>query len=166
LNVLNRSFFMLESVPKREMPAVLSAADLATSTVIDRQALWANSANKVFDALAAGRPIAINHEGWLAEMIRETGCGMVLPAHDLEKGAQQLVATLSDGEATRALRNAARQVARQRFDRDMLAQKLEAVIRVAAKRQNGRVTTAELQKPAIFPIRTNDKTLPAHEKAA
>lgn len=166
LNVLNRNFFMFESVPKREMPVVLSAADLATSTVIDRQALWANSANKVFDALAAGRPIAINHEGWLAEMIRETGCGMVLPAHDLEEGAQRLVATLNDREATRTLRNAARQVARERFDRDRLAQKLETVIRTAAEQPNGRVTTADLQRPVILPIPTNDKTLPAHEKAA
>ena len=166
LNVLNRNFFMLESVPKREIPAVLSAADFASSTVIDRQALWANSANKVFDAFAAGRPVAINHEGWLAEMIRETGCGLVLPAHNLEEGAQRLVETLNDQEATRTLRIAARQVARERFDRDILAQKLETVIRAAAEQPNGRVTTPELQQPVILPIRTNDETLPAHEKAA
>jgi glycosyltransferase involved in cell wall biosynthesis len=150
LNVLDRNFFMLDSVPKKAMPAILSAADVATSTVIDRKPLWANSANKVFDALAAGRPIAINHEGWLADMIRETGCGLVLPVGDLERAAQQLVKTLGDPAGLRIARDAARRVARGRFDRDMLAARLEAVIRAAAEQGTGRVTAVDA--PVAIPF--------------
>ncbi|NUQ66442.1 MAG: glycosyltransferase family 4 protein [Pirellulales bacterium] len=82
LGVLDRNFFMMPMVPKADVPAVLSAADMATSLFVDVRQMWSNSANKVFDALAAGRPIAINHKGWLADLIDETGCGLVLDPHD------------------------------------------------------------------------------------
>ena len=164
--VLNRSFFMLESVPKKEMPAVLSAADIATSTVIDRQALWANSANKVFDGLAAGRAIAINHEGWLADMIRETGCGLVLPVGDVERAAEHLVATLDDASQLAVLRRAARRVARERFDRDVLAKKLETILRVAAEQRGGRVVTSDLDGPATIPIASSSQDVTAEQRRA
>jgi glycosyltransferase involved in cell wall biosynthesis len=154
VNVLDRNFFMLDSVPKREMPAILSAADIATSTVIDRKPLWANSANKVFDALAAGRPIAVNHEGWLADMIRQSGCGLVLPVDDVERAARLLIATLGDQAALQKAQEAARRVARERFDREILAQKLEAVIRAVAEQRTGRVAIEEIDQPTVITFGT------------
>lgn len=134
--ILDRNFFLEPAIPKTEIPAVLSAADLATSTVIDRPGLWANSANKVFDALAASRPIAINHEGWLAEMIRETGCGLVLPPNDFERAADDLITALRDPAWVAMARSAARRVGRERFDRDVLARQLESVLlRVVPKKR-------------------------------
>ena len=126
--VLNRNFFMLPPAPKAEMPAVLAAADIATSTVIDRQPLWANSANKVFDALAAGRPIAINHRGWLAEMIDESGCGLVFDPHDVETAAERLTAALRDRQWLGRARAAARRVGKECFDRDKLFTDFESVL--------------------------------------
>ncbi len=152
LGVLNRNFFMLDSVPKKQMPAVLSAAHIATSTVIDRKPLWANSANKVFDALAARRPIAINHEGWLADMIRQTGCGLVLPVGDIKSAAEHLVATLDDPAQLSLLGRAAHRVARDQFDRDMLARKLESVIRATAEQRTGRVAVPDFDGPATIPF--------------
>jgi len=129
LGVLGRNFFMLPQIPKAEMPAVLSAADLATSTVIDREQLWANSANKVFDALAADRPIVINHRGWLAEMIEQTGCGLVLNPNETETAAEQLVAALRNPLWVARARAAARKAAEERFSRDLLFERLETVLR-------------------------------------
>jgi glycosyltransferase involved in cell wall biosynthesis len=166
LGVLGRNFFMLDSVPKKAMPAVLSAADIATSTVIDRKPLWANSANKVFDTLAAGRPIAINHEGWLADMIRQTGCGLVLPVGDTERAAQQVVATLEDSAQLSVIREAAKRVARERFDRDMLARRLETVIRAAVEQRSRRVTLSDLEGPVAIPIGTVAAETPEERRRA
>jgi len=91
LGVLNENFFLLKRIPKREMPAILSAATVATSLVIDIKEIWNNSANKFFDALASGTPIAINHEGWQADMIREADIGMILDARDLNKAKDTLL---------------------------------------------------------------------------
>ena len=117
------------------MPAVLRAADLATSLFVPLEAMWHNSANKFFDALAAGCPPAINYGGWQAELLRETGAGLVLDPHDHEAAAVALTDALADRDALRDMGRAARNLARERFDRDALAARLESVLRAAAERK-------------------------------
>ncbi|NQT39443.1 MAG: glycosyltransferase family 4 protein [Planctomycetes bacterium] len=132
LAVLDRNFFMLPPVPKADMPAILSAADMCTSVVQDTKEMWNNCANKVFDAHAAGRPILINHQGWHADRIRETGCGLVLHPQDVESSADELVAAIRDrGWLDRACA-ASRRVAKERFDRDTLAAQWVSVVTAAA----------------------------------
>jgi len=133
LGVLGRNFFMLPPLPKTEMPAVLSAADMATSLFVDLEKNWVNSANKVFDALAAARPIAINHQGWHAERIRGTGCGLVLDPHDIESAAEKLTAALCDKQWLANAAAAAGRVGREYFDRDKLCDRLESVLSEAKK---------------------------------
>jgi glycosyltransferase involved in cell wall biosynthesis len=128
LGILDRNFFMMNQVPKSEMPRILSAASVATSLFIDLPPMWANSANKFFDALAAGRPVAINHEGWLADLIRERSLGLVLDPRNHRKAAESLLNFLNGPSAREASKNAVRQVARELFDRDVLAGRLERVL--------------------------------------
>ncbi len=128
LGVLDRTLFMMPPVAKEQMPAVLSAADLAVSLVINLPEMAANSANKVFDALAAGRPVAVNHGGWLGDLIRERGIGLVLTPGEPEASARAVVEALRDARWCRAARLAARRAARETFDRDRLASRLEAVL--------------------------------------
>jgi len=128
LNVLGRTFFMPGRFPKVEMPKILSAADMATSLFIDLPEMWANSANKFFDALASGTPVAINYQGWQAELLRETGAGIVLDVHDVESAANRLVQALRDRAWLRQAGATARRLAVERFSRDELAKQLEAVL--------------------------------------
>ena len=132
LGVLDRSFFMLPSLPKRELPACLSATDVATSFVIDVPALWTNSANKFFDAFAARRPMLINHEGWLADVLRRTGAGVVVPPTDARSAALELCAFLGDPARVARARTAAGELAAGEFNRDRLAAELLEVFRRAA----------------------------------
>ena len=69
LGVLDETVFMSEAIPRSQLPVVLGAASIATSVVIPVPVLEHNSANKFFDALAAARPIAINHGGWQADLV-------------------------------------------------------------------------------------------------
>lgn len=128
MGVLDQTLFMFSPLPKLQMPEILSAATLAVSVMVDQPALWPNSANKVFDAFAAGRPVAINHEGWLAHLLRQSGAGIVLPPDDAEAGAQQLAAYLADAAAVRRGGESARRLAVTQFDRDALAAQLEGVL--------------------------------------
>ncbi|GAB6165221.1 glycosyltransferase family 4 protein [Thermostilla marina] len=137
LGVLDKNFFMMPPLPKREVPDVLSAADLATSTVIDRRALWANSANKVFDAMAAGKAFAINHEGWLADLIRQHDCGLVLPAVDHRAAAVRLATALRDRQWLRGAAQRAKELGKREFDRDRLVDRLEGVLHAAVARSDG-----------------------------
>lgn len=132
LGVLDRNFFMMEPIPKAEAPALLSAATMATSLFANNPALWTNSANKFFDALAAGRPIAINYGGWQAELIRETGCGLVMPADSPEGGAAFLCDWLADEARLRRAGEAAHGLAATRFHPEAIVDQFERVLFEAA----------------------------------
>lgn len=129
---LDLNFHMLPPQPKRTLPALLRAADVATSLFLPLEPMWNNSANKFFDALAAGRPVAVNYGGWQADLLRATGAGLLLDPHDPSAAAQTLAAALRDPPRLRAMGEAAAALARDRFDRDSLAAQLEDVLAEAA----------------------------------
>ena len=133
--VLEKNFYMLSPIPKKNMPAVLSAADMTTSLCIDMPQLWANSANKFFDALASGTPIAINYNGWQAELIHKSGSGIVLDHYNLEIASEQLLAILKNETKLKAASIAARQLAKDQFSRDALAKRLELVLMMATEKE-------------------------------
>ena len=126
--VLGKNFYLLPQVPKQQMPVWLSAADIATSLFVDLKEMWANSANKFFDALAAGKPVAINYGGWQAEIINESGAGLVLDPNDVESSAKILVEKIRDKEWLENAGSAAKSLAKERFDRDKLAKELEETL--------------------------------------
>ena len=69
--VINKNVFFLDSISKDELPQLYYESDMGSSFVIPVKELWANSANKFFDTLAAGRPILINHKGWQEKVINK-----------------------------------------------------------------------------------------------
>lgn len=127
-NVLNTNFWMLPSIPKNMLPDLLSAATLTSSFVVDVPALWNNSANKFFDAFAAQRPIAINHEGWQADFLRESGAGLVLPPDDAAQAARLIDKFIKNTEGLDRSRSAAARAADEVFGRDLLANRLIQVL--------------------------------------
>ncbi len=127
--VLGNNLTIWDPVPKVKLPAVMAAATVATSVFLPLKPMWNNSANKFFDALAAGRPIAINYGGWQADLLRETGAGIVLPPDDPAEAAHQLASFVHDGARLRAAGEASRYLARTRFDRDTAARQLESILR-------------------------------------
>jgi glycosyltransferase involved in cell wall biosynthesis len=139
LGVSGKNFFAIPGVPKADVPALFSAATIATSLFVDLDEMWANSANKFFDALAAARPVAINYGGWQAELITETGCGLVLDPHDINGAAERLVTAIRDPAWLTRAGAAARRLGQERFDRERLAAQLDQLLRdvVAAPRRSG-----------------------------
>lgn len=130
--VLGVNLVIEPSIPKEDVPALLSAADLCTSFTIDVPELAASSPNKAFDAFAAGRPLLINHGGWLADVIRRAGAGLVVPPDDPGRAAAEIAAHLRDAAWVRSARAGARLLAESRFDRDLLFEDFAAVIDAAA----------------------------------
>lgn len=132
LGVLGSNFYMIDRIPKNEIPEWLAASDIAASWCVNIEELWANSANKFFDALAAGKPIAINYMGWQKELIESEDCGIVLPPEDLNVAAQTLVKKIRDSKWIKSAGDIALNVAKTQFDRDELYIQLERVITEAA----------------------------------
>jgi glycosyltransferase involved in cell wall biosynthesis len=129
--VLQQNLWMLKQIPKKDMPALLSAATLATSLFVNIPEMWNNSANKFFDALAAGRPVVINYQGWQADLLFETGAGLVIDPEDSRQAAIRISNFLLDTKGLQLAGAAAMQLAESRFGRDVLARKLLEVLEEA-----------------------------------
>lgn len=132
LGVLGVNLYMLGQAPKHVVAVWLSACTVATALASGPRIVWKDATNnKFFDALAAGRPVVSNLPGWSALVAEEAGAGFTVPFDDLASAAETLVAKLRDQEWLSAAGAAALNLARTRFDRDMLALELESVLRDA-----------------------------------
>lgn len=126
--VLNNNLFILDPVPKTEIVKLLSAADLSLSLFGPIKKMWHNSANKLFDALASGTPIAINYGGWQKELIEEHKCGLVLHNLNFEDAARSINDFLNDESGYTQAKLSSRDLAYNHYSRDIMADRLEKAL--------------------------------------
>jgi len=129
--VYKDNLFFESKILKKEVPALLSAATMASNIVIDLPEARANSANKFFDCLAAGKPIFINHGGWMHDLVCTHQCGISAWKKPIEEVAMMLDSRLHDLTWLMSASEAAKQLAQKKFDRDLLADQLIRVIQAA-----------------------------------
>ncbi len=130
--VLDQNLWFRGPIPKHEVPLLLQGAQMATSTAAAVRELEDNSANKFFDALAAGIPVALNYGGWQAELLERYEAGVLLRRAKPAEAAHRLSVALRDGPRMERLRDGAKALAREQFDREMLTSTLERVLLQAA----------------------------------
>lgn len=133
--VLEQNLWMLPPLPKNEMPSLLSGSTVALSLFQNLPEMQHNSANKVFDALAAGKPVVVNYGGWQAELIESRGAGLALSPDNISKAAQDLSDFLQDTDGLFRAGEQAAALADSRFNRDRLAGQLKGVLEDAVNRE-------------------------------
>lgn len=115
IGVFKKNFFILDPISKNELPLWYNAVSMGSSFVIDIPELWANSANKFFDTLAAAKPVLINHKGWQAEIIHSYNIGYVLPFEITEKVAEDFVKYSQNTELIDQQGNCALELAKEKY---------------------------------------------------
>lgn len=145
--VLNTNLFFESMLPKKEMPALFSAATMASNLVTDLPQARANSANKFFDTLAAGKPILLNHGGWMHDLVNQYKCGLAMWHQPMPEVARLVDSAMKDPDWLMQAGCAAAHLATHYFDRDVLALQLEQVL-LAAK--DGRTQAIETFAPGIY----------------
>lgn len=123
------------ALSKDEVARRVAAADAVLSPLRDDPSLAGNSLNKVFDAMAAGRPVFFNHGGWLEEAMTEGGAGWRL-SRDPKEAARRLCEIVTDPAALPEAARKATEVGRTRFDRETLYQDFAGELRRAAEEQD------------------------------
>ncbi len=126
--VLDSTLFFMDPVPRADLAGVLAAATVLSSFVQPVKILEYNSANKFFDALAAGKPVVINYQGWQADLLNESGAGLVLDPWDVESAAEQLVGAMADREWILRASMASRRLGVEVFNRSRLTDDFEKVL--------------------------------------
>lgn len=91
-----------------------------------REHSW--SPNKMFDALAAGKPVLVNVPGWLGDIVKNNNCGRSLDPHKPEALADALEELSANPKLCREMGRNARALAEREFDRLKLAARLENIL--------------------------------------
>jgi len=115
-------------VPDKEQVARIVAGCDVCMTIYRAAKEHTWSPNKMFDALAAGKPVLINVPGWLGETIEKNNCGRCLDANRPQMLADALEELAADPELCRQMGKNARELAEREFDRVKLASRIENVL--------------------------------------
>ena len=118
----------LAPVPKAEMCEALAAAD-ACIAILKPIPLYATVyPNKVFDYMAAGRPVLLAIDGVIRQVVEEAQAGVFVPPGDPLALADAIRRLADDPEAARAMGQRGRLCVEERFDRRELAAKMLGIM--------------------------------------
>ncbi len=122
-----KNFKIIKSLPKKNMPQVLSASDISLSMFLPLKEMESNSANKFFDGLASGNMILINYGGWQEDILSSSDSGLRLPRNINE--AADIVSQLEKNRnKVSDFGKNAKKLAFKKFDRNKLTDKLEKIL--------------------------------------
>jgi len=115
---------------KEEVARLVAGCDVCLTIYrAAKEHTW--SPNKMFDALAAGKPVLINVPGWLGETVEKNSCGRYVDPCRPEALADALEELSNNPALCRQMGQNARSLAERQFDRRILAAQLEQVLQDA-----------------------------------
>ena len=144
VGVLGDNLYVEPLLPKKDVPALLSAATIASVLFIDLPEMRANSANKFFDALASGTPVFINYGGWMNELVEKYNIGMSGWRKSPKEIASDIESKVNDSAWLEAAGKNARKMAKESFSRDKLAGQLIDVLEAVENQRSEDVSKITL----------------------
>jgi glycosyltransferase involved in cell wall biosynthesis len=117
---------------KTEVARIVAGCDVCMTIYLGtKEHSW--SPNKMFDALAAGKPVLVNVPGYLGDTIEGNGCGRYCDPQDPTSLADALEQLAGDPELRESMGRNSRALAEREFDRLKLAARLEGVLASAVE---------------------------------
>lgn len=114
----------LGQMPKAELSNIVCCADMGMQIFANIPAFYyGTSPNKFFDYIAAGLPVLNNYPGWMADMMKENNCGVMVEPENPEAFADGLIYLADHPELREVFGRNARALAEKEFDRDILSAK-------------------------------------------
>lgn len=109
----------LESVSKQELATILPRMDVGMMILKNVPAFYyGTSPNKFFDYIACGMPVLNNYPGWLAGLIQEHRCGVVVPPDDPKAFADAVLWMRDHPDELRGMGERSRMLAEEQFSRE------------------------------------------------
>jgi glycosyltransferase involved in cell wall biosynthesis len=117
------NIIFLPPIPKVEMPFALAAANACIAILKPVELYKTTYPNKVFDYMAAGKPVLLAIDGVIREVIETAGAGIAVPPGDPEALANAILSLANDPELALRMGEQARSYVETHFDRASLASK-------------------------------------------
>jgi glycosyltransferase involved in cell wall biosynthesis len=123
-----KNVLFLPPVPKSGMAAALAGADACIAILKPIEAYKTTYPNKVFDYMAAGRPVVLAIDGVIREVVEAAGGGIFTEPGNPAALAQAVCRLAVDPARARRMGLAGRQYLQEHFNRSLLAEKLSTLL--------------------------------------
>ncbi|MCK4899578.1 MAG: glycosyltransferase family 4 protein [Anaerolineales bacterium] len=114
----------LSPVPKNKMPEALAAADACIAILKPVELYKTVYPNKVFDYMAAGRPVILAMQGVIQEVVEDAGAGIPIKPGDPTALAEAMRKLAADPHLRHEMGMRGRHCVESHFDRSVLAGKM------------------------------------------
>lgn len=104
--------------PKKDMPAVVAAANACLAILEDIPMFRTTYPNKVFDYMAAGKPTILVIDGVIRDVLQKSNGGIFVEPGNAEKLAQTILALSKDTHTGKKMGLSARNYLVKHFDRE------------------------------------------------
>ena len=118
----------LPPLPKQDMPAALGAADACLAILKPIELYKTTYPNKVFDYMAAGRPVILAIDGVIRQVVEDADAGLFVPPGDAAALANVIKELTSNPEKCRKMGMNGRTLIVSRFSRKELAGQFTALL--------------------------------------
>jgi len=122
-------------VPKNEVTQLALAANVCMTIFKNLPIFSTNSPNKMFDSMAAGRPVLVNMPGWMQMLVEQNRAGVFVEPDNPIDFADKIIFLRDHPELCAEYGQNARRLAEEQFARQKLASQLERVLLNALKRE-------------------------------
>jgi len=126
MNLTNLHF--LPPLPKSEMNQALAAADACIAILLPLELYKTVFPNKVFDYMAAGRPVILAIDGVIRTVVEEAECGIFVPPGDPQAMAKATCELSDNHELAHKMGQNGRRYLEEHFDRSMLTVRLAEIM--------------------------------------
>lgn len=121
LKLSNLTF--LDPVSKNQMAEVLAASDACLAILKPLELYKTTYPNKVFDYMAAGKPVLLVIDGVIRKVVEEAGCGIFIRPGDAKELSEKILWLSFHTEEGEKMGAAGKQEIKKRFDRTKLSEK-------------------------------------------
>lgn len=115
-------------VPKDEIAEVMAAADACLAILKPLELYKTTYPNKVFDYMAAGRPVLLAIDGVIRQVVEAAEAGLAVPPGDATGLADAVTRLAADPQRARAMGLAGRAYVEKHYNRQILAEKLALLL--------------------------------------
>ncbi len=127
LELTNVTF--LSSVPKNEMDTVMAASDACLAILKPIEMYKTTYPNKVFDYMAAGKPVVLAIDGVIREVVESTSAGVAVQPGNPQDLAQGITYLTEHPAQAHAMGQAGRNAIEQSYNRSTFSQEFELLLK-------------------------------------
>jgi glycosyltransferase involved in cell wall biosynthesis len=120
--------FFYDRMAMKGTSEVVNICDISVVPFLNIPILSTNSPNKLFDSLAAGKPIIVNSNGWTKKMVEDNSCGAFVDPENPNELFELIMSWKNDPHLLKVMGENSRKLAETTYDESILTKNFASII--------------------------------------